>query len=287
MDRGIKELPIFQKSIVDVIGVGGGSNFKSLGHGSIYASDAAFCARKCALHTATPKDIYTYTTPATMLYMAVGTAIHEVIDELLSPVSLATELSMDFFGIRGRIDNIVWDGDGLKIIDTKTCGKLPVRIKPQQKEQLACYSLMTGVRRCSILYVSRSIADWNGNVKIKEIPLILDDDDIYHYATTIAASVYCSDHNIIPMMPQPGRREEKDCGFCPFIPKCYHGEELFETNWKNIYEFDDDDIRYIRELRELILDGMNDRYNILLDKIREEERPLTKHLLEEGLLVKR
>jgi len=228
--KGIKS-PKKRKPLIRALGVGGGSKNKSLRHGSIYGSDATFCPKKVALHLAVP---YNYNSqpasPASEFYFAIGHAVHSIVDNRLSSLSAATELKVEAYGIRGRIDNIIYDDDGLKIVDTKTCGRLPTKIRPSHYEQVLTYCLLSGITRASVLYFSRNVADYRGNLLATEIVIDVDDDTLANSARAMAESITFMREQAIPDYPQPRRPNKTSCGFCPFKYYCWEDEPL---GWSN------------------------------------------------------
>jgi hypothetical protein len=185
---------------------------------SIHGADAAFCSRKANLHMAVFASGREPVEPASTLYFSIGNAIHNDIQNALksSGLLVANEMKIEFGPIRGYVDDVIVSSEtgDLKIIDVKTCGQLPAKIKPGQLEQLLCYALLTGIREASIIYVSRSVANFAG-LMIKEIPASINSTSMRQVARVVAESLTFNKYKTIP--PKPDYRPtEAGCGWCPF-----------------------------------------------------------------------
>lgn len=185
---------------------------------SIHGADAAFCSRKSTLHLAIKPAEQLTLTPESTLYFSVGNAIHTAIEEALrkAGVLIANELRLEHGLVRGFIDDIVVSDEtgGLKIIDVKTCGQIPSKIKVGQEEQLLAYALLTGITEASILYVSRNIADYNG-LKMAEVRADITPARMRQIARTVAESLVFAQRRIVPGKPDY-RVSRETCGWCPF-----------------------------------------------------------------------
>lgn len=185
---------------------------------SIHAADAAFCSRKANLHMAVDAPDREPVDPASTLYFSIGNSIHNDIQNALkkSGLLVVNEMKIEYGHIRGYIDDVIISSEtgGLKIIDVKTCGQLPAKIKPGQAEQLLCYALLTGISEASIIYVSRSVANFAG-LMIKEIPTPINLTSMRQVARVVAESLIFNKYQLVP--PKPDYRPtESGCGWCPF-----------------------------------------------------------------------
>lgn len=209
---------VIKSSIIDSIQESLGYAGK-LAKKSIHGADAAFCSRKSALHFHWDPDIKEPIGPASEFYFKVGNATHSVVYSGLkrAGILLVDELRVTFQEISGYVDAIVLDPSSgrLKILDVKTCGKLPTRIKPGQAEQLMTYVLLTGIEEASILYVSRSVATYDGKLLMREIPLEITPSLLEQGAYMLAQSIAGVKRHVIP--PKPAARTSySNCGWCPF-----------------------------------------------------------------------
>ena len=186
---------------------------------SINGSDAAFCPRKVVLSLNWDASVKVTVGAASPLYFATGNAFHDVAAQTFKKmgVLVANELSIRVGAVHGYVDDLIFDEStgGLKIIDIKTCGKLPDAIKPSQLEQLMTYALLTGVWNASILYMSRSVAGYDGKPYIKEIEASMSEASLKRHALVIAASMFYNREKIVPPKPEY-RTSFSNCGWCPF-----------------------------------------------------------------------
>lgn len=245
---------------------------------SLNGSDAAFCSRKATLHIFMKNSYTEQTSLASKLYFSVGNAIHDAIYEALkmSDILIANELPLFIGPVHGYIDDIVISQDtgDLKIIDIKTCGQLPSRIKPGQEEQLLLYALLTGIREASILYVSRTVAGYDGKVKMKEIPADMSLANLSRVATILAESSVYHYHKVVP--PRPNYRTSPDnCGFCPFKDAgCWSNDREIELEdgVEYILTPRERDVVLIEDATNRILESREVYYNKLLETLKESPR---------------
>lgn len=185
---------------------------------SVHGADAAFCSRKAVLHQGVNPNSKVPMDASSALYFAVGNGIHDKVAEALdnSNILIANELLVTFGPIRGYIDNIVISDEtgGLKIIDVKSCGRLPTKVKPGQAEQLLLYALISGIGEAAILYMSRSVADFTG-ILAKEIIVPTTEPVMQKIARTTAESIVYSKYKVVPPKPEY-HVTEAGCGWCPF-----------------------------------------------------------------------
>lgn len=245
---------------------------------SLNGSDAAFCPRKATLHYFMKNSYTEPTTLTSKLYFSIGNAVHDMIYEALkmSDILIANELPLFVGPVHGYIDDIVISpntGD-LKIIDVKTCGQLPSKIKPGQEEQILLYALLTGVREASILYVSRTVAGYDGVAKIKEIPANMTYTNLSRVARILAESSVFYHHKVVP--PRPNYRISYDnCGFCPFKDAgCWSNDREIELEdgVEYIPAPREHDVFLIEDVTNHILENRETYYNKLLETLKESPR---------------
>lgn len=186
---------------------------------SLNGADVGFCSRKSNLHLAIIPGYYEPVSLASQFYFGIGNAVHDVVFQSFKEMGIlvANELPLFVGNIHGYIDDIIVSEDSgeLKIIDVKTCGQLPPKIKVGQEEQLLVYSLLTGIKEASILYVSRTVAGWDGVVKMKEIAADTSPDNLRRVARIVAESTVYLARKIVSPKPVY-RTSASSCGFCPF-----------------------------------------------------------------------
>ena len=255
-------------------------------HKSIFGSDAGFCDKKSALHLAVKKGTMQDVSQTSKWFFKIGDVFHDLVDQGLRDVIVANELSIYHpLGVNGRIDNIIWNSKGsqLEIVDTKTCGKLPSKIKAGHLEQLATYCLISGIPKGGILYVSRSVSDWRGNLLARYIELDFDliKDKI---AKTIVSSFIWKTEELIPIdNPRPNK---SSCKWCPFIPYCWEDKEFdldMNENWMFTHLNLPLEAR-IEKAKERLLDDMPNAYDRTKNLIAKFGSPLGKRLIVDGLI---
>jgi hypothetical protein len=194
-----------------------------------YARDISHCYRQAASFLLVSEEFKADGSAAGSFYMNTGTAVHDTIAQAFrqAGVSVAEEFKLAEMGLTvgGRIDNIIKLGDEYAIVEIKTCGELPSSPKPEHKAQAMFYSLATGIRKVFVLYASRSIASFGGDLKMTEYELVTTDDELYEVAFNASVSYFSALSGKRPPMPTYFTARSK-CGFCPFMDKCWDGATL-------------------------------------------------------------
>lgn len=215
-------------------------------------------------------------TPESTLYFAVGNSIHDAIRKALeqSKVLVANEVRITFGPIHGFIDDIIISAEtgGLKIIDVKTCGQLPNRIKSGQGEQLLLYALLTGISEASIVYVSRNVANFNG-LMLKEIPALINGQAMEKVARVIAESLVYSERHLVVGRPEY-RLTRETCGWCPFKDNgCYGtGDGILPLDEADGWHYGEPDTETeikVAQVAENLLKSKSEFYMSLLDRIKK------------------
>lgn len=245
---------------------------------SLNGADVAFCPRKTNLHFFMKNSYTEPTTLASKLYFSIGNAVHDTVYEALkmSDILIANELPLFVGSVHGYIDDIVISPDtgDLKIIDVKTCGRLPSKIKLGQEEQVLLYALLTGIREASILYVSRTVAGYDGVVKMKEIPADMSPENLSRVAKTLAESSVFHYRKVVP--PRPNYRTSYDnCGFCGFKDAgCWSNDREIELEdgVEYILTPSERDVAFIEDVTNHILESRDVYYNKLLETLKESPR---------------
>lgn len=256
---------------------------------NIFGSDVAFCHKKAVMKRVITPNQLDDVNASSSFYFAVGEAIHEVIDGAIKPISVATEISVSAkaHGVPtvGRVDNIIWTGNGLKIVDTKTCGKVPGAIKPGHAEQVWAYSILTGIRSGSILYFSRNVAKFGGELLVTEIDVDLSDEVIENAAHIMGRSFVGAAYNLISSGPPPYKKNKTSCGWCPLKSHCWDGTPVFTDHKMSLW--DDKYEKMAREVAQTLVADMPKRYNHLIDRLAKGKgNPLGQKLVVERVLEK-
>lgn len=140
--------------------------------GRLYASDAGLCEKKAVLN-ATSNGIIT-DSPASRGYFEMGNTIEELVMDGLfqSNALLFKQYRLPDVGINmgGYIDGIIVIHNHVRVLEVKSCGKLPDFPKPHHAAQAYIYSAITGLP-ASLLYFSRSVAAFDGSLIMREFAL--------------------------------------------------------------------------------------------------------------------
>ena len=193
--------------------------------GRIYASGAAFCPRQTVFGSIlTSTEIQS---AASKGYMSIGSAIEEMITDALykSDALLFKQYRLPDMGLDmgGYIDAIVWSDSKIRALEIKSCSSIPSKPKPEHIAQALTYSSAIGMP-ISILYFSRSVANYNGELQMREFQLEFSNESMVSILFNICFSRLCITNNVAP--PKPEGWNQKECGYCPFIPICWEGEDV-------------------------------------------------------------
>lgn len=192
--------------------------------GRLYASDSTFCARQGALSSSLEFDV---PEPAEALaYKELGNKIEDLIIDSLHKKNaiLFTQYVIPDVGLNigGKVDGIIVVDNKIRVLEIKSCGQLPGEPKLQHRAQALFYSAVTGLP-ASILYMSRNVAGFAGNILLREFKL---DDLVEERAATVYRVALAHEANkagLIPPRPYEITSEEQ-CGFCNFKSLCWHNQ---------------------------------------------------------------
>lgn len=200
--------------------------------GRIYASASAVCARQTAL-ASTFSGIDTITA-SSKIYMGIGERVEDEICKALARENrlLFSQYKVLDVGLNtgGKVDALIYHNGKIQILEIKTCGELPPVPKPAHLAQTTMYSSILGLDAI-IIYQSRSVADWKGNLKIRSFDLNLSEEAKQAAIFTTAYGYYAIQEEVIP--DKPLAITKAICGFCRFIPNCWE-DEPFDTTMRFI-----------------------------------------------------
>lgn len=191
----------------------------------LFCGDASYCPRRAVLFSTTGG--VNITDAAGHFYMGIGTTVHELIQKGLSKSGVLIEaerrISLKHLGVEvsGRIDGVIRLDGQARILEIKTCGALPGKPKKEHLHQAILYALISGIHRVIILYMSRSIADWQGALQMVEFEVEVTPDDLKMISDQLASSIVGTSMKIIPEIPSH-ITSAHDCGFCPFQERCWN-----------------------------------------------------------------
>ncbi len=196
-------------------------------NGRIYASQASFCVRQAVLKSTNNEDLE-IVTPTNAAYYALGITIEDLVINALTRQGalLYPQYKLPDIGLNlgGYIDAIVMIGGKIRVLEVKSCGVMVTEPKPEHAAQAMVYSAVTGLP-ASLLYFSRHVAGFDGQLQIKEFPLIVTNDDARRTLFRVAYVHHAIEMGIIPDMPDYFTVEQ-DCGYCPFKENCWHNYPL-------------------------------------------------------------
>ena len=241
--------------------------FKNKAHGA----DIGMCPRKVVLHTLLDPKFEVTFSPASLMYMKIGTAVHEVIAGAFASVDLLFDDEVSVYGedigppafppLHGYIDDVIKDEDETyAIVDVKTCGKLPSRVKPWHKEQVATYAILSGATKGYLLYFSRSVAGWGGTLIQRAFQFDFNAENLRPIAERMATAHYFLQLGEVPPIPDHISLQSS-CHFCPFQAYCWEGEKQsvsFCNPKVTCHEYlEDDVVTQILAHRDTILEKYN------------------------------
>lgn len=196
----------------------------------LHAGDAGFCSRQSVLNASYQGE--GRSDAKSMLYMKIGSAVHDLVQNGLYKAGhlMFKEYRVADIGINlgGYIDAIVFLEDRLMILEFKTAGStLPGDIKEGHRQQATIYSAITGLE-AQVVYISRNVAGYDGNVLIKAIPMVNTKEMMADVMFQAAYSHFALNMGVVG--PVPAHMLESKCGYCGYKQFCWHGAGVPDTN---------------------------------------------------------
>jgi len=197
--------------------------------GRLWASDSAYCPRQAVLNS---KLKTTSQRGADFdLYVALGNTIEDRLVYGLHQQKklLYAQYKLPDFGLNmgGKVDAIAYINKKIRILEIKSCGELPTSPKPYQKSQALLYSAVLGIKS-SLVYQSRNVADFVGNLKMRQFDLDLSGEDCKIALYYSAYSKFANDMGVLPNIPY-SITNKSQCGFCKFTSACFGTDALPNT----------------------------------------------------------
>lgn len=207
--RHILSLPIGKAEVVDR-------------GGRLYASQVGMCARAGVLsalekYTTTPSVSSSY-------YRSIGKAVHDVVAASFeaADVMLGSEVRTPQlpFNLGGYIDVVIMIDGEPKLVEIKTCGKLPSQPHKSHYAQASLYAALVGLPFV-ILYVSRNIMGFN-SLQIEP----------FHFPAphqppeALFNMVYASLAVKARKAPGVPFEDDTECKFCDHLTKCWFKQPL-------------------------------------------------------------
>lgn len=197
--------------------------------GKFLGSQAAHCPRRAVKHFFTERR--GSISPSSTGYMAIGNTIHEMItDALYKQGSLIfkeyklpslTSENSSWPNLRGVIDAIFFTHDDrIAAAEIKSCGNnLPAKPKRNAVLQAETYASVTGFP-FYIVYFSRNVAHYTGELKLKAFELESSNEDLKRTLTKVCLAHLCAQDRVLPQIPL-GYDAEGECRYCPFKSECW------------------------------------------------------------------
>jgi hypothetical protein len=195
-------------------------------NGRLWASQAAVCPRQAVL-SSTRHDTE-LTTPASTGYFRLGSCIEDIVIDALKKEGalLWAQYKLPDIGLNlgGSIDGVVLVGGRVKVLEIKSCGELPAEPKLEHRAQAMVYSAVTGLPPI-VFYFSRSVASFDGALKVREFNLSPSVDEMRATMFQVAYARIAIERGVIPGIPDT-ITAEKQCGFCPWKSHCWRDAPL-------------------------------------------------------------
>lgn len=203
-------------------------SYELLGRPHLYGAGASYCPRQNFLNSKA-YEARAQVTPASQLYMSMGSGVEQAVVDGL------TRKGRLFFNnlyvppmepkVAGKIDLVYLDqNDQITIGELKTCGNLPTKPKPVHEAQLMTYAAVGGYKRANLIYISRNVADNQGNVLIRAFELDLSEARLVSTLERIVLSQMAIDEGWLPDIPVTLRKS--DCLYCQFKKFCWDDQPI-------------------------------------------------------------
>lgn len=206
-------------------------SYDLVGRPHLYGAGASYCPRQNFLNSKAYES-RAQVTPASQLYMAIGSGIEKAVVEGLTRKNrlFFTNLYIPPMTpkVAGKIDLVYFDQDDkIAIGELKSCGNLPTKPKPVHEAQLMTYAAVAGYKRANLIYISRNVADPQGNVMIRAFELDLSEERLLGTLERIVLSQMAIEEGWLPDIPVTLKKS--DCVYCQFAKFCWKDEPLDVT----------------------------------------------------------
>jgi hypothetical protein len=192
----------------------------------MYGSSAAWCPRNNFLQSVGDfdggNDVFP---PTASMYMAIGNGLEQALVDGLyrNKLLLFNNLTMPKCdpNVGGKIDLVYINPDNeIAIAEVKSCGKLPLKSKPEHQAQLMVYSAIAGYSNCTLVYLSREVRGPTGNPLIKCFQMDTSEEAILAVLEKITFSQIAINENWIPPIPATFAKTTS-CRYCQFNQFCW------------------------------------------------------------------
>lgn len=185
----------------------------------LYGSDAGFCARRNALLEKN-EWLEDSVNAAGTAFMAIGVALeNQLADAVRRSGKLVVQgiraITFPEIHISAKFDLVVFDpSDEIAIIEVKTCGELPREPKPAHLAQIQTYSAISGIRRCTLTYISRAIVPLKP-LATRSFAVDCGDAALSNRLQIAALSRLTAERNLLAPVPATFRKHT-ECHYCQF-----------------------------------------------------------------------
>jgi hypothetical protein len=192
--------------------------------GRLWVSQVSVCPRQGALAATRIGD--GIDSAAKKFYCEFGNTAEALILQgwYNSEILLFSDYALPDIGINlgGKVDAIINYNGKITVAEVKTCGNtMPSRAKPAHQAQAALYAAITGLPYV-VFYLSRNVAEWNGNLKAKEFNFEFNKDDLKINMFNAIYARLCVDKLVMPN--KYIEKKDERCGFCNFDGVCWSNE---------------------------------------------------------------
>jgi hypothetical protein len=237
-------------------------SYELLGRPYLYGAGASYCSRQNFLNSKA-YETRAQVTPASQLYMGMGSGVEQAVVDGL------TRKGRLFFNnlyvppmdpkVSGKIDLVYLDqNDQITIGELKTCGNLPTKPKPIHEAQLMTYAAVGGYKRANLIYISRNVADNQGNVLIRAFELDLSEARLTSTLERIVLSQMAIDEGWLPDIPVTLRKS--DCLYCQFKKFCWDDAPIAVDYSVLPTEVRDEKIKIVESRARQLYDERTKRY---------------------------
>lgn len=249
-------------------------------NGRAYASSSGYCERQTAFNLTFKGEIKQ--DASTTIYFEIGNTLESLVLNALENQGILMFRQFDIpdigLNLGGRIDGIYrYPNDKIRLLEIKSCGKLPIKPFKEHIAQLSVYSAILGLES-AFVYASRDVANYDGSLLMRQFNLDQTPDGLRETLFRVIYGKLCAERGVMPQIPLHIRRPT-DCGFCKFKEICWDDKpsHLPEASLLDLEE-----IKVLTNQKlDVILnpDEINHRRNGVLKHMQTYGNDLTKNIL--------
>lgn len=219
-----------KQSLIDITNAGLTKFSKGSRNGNIWPS-SAYCSRLIALTSNFENT--SIITPAQNSYMSIGVAVEDLLIHAWKQqeILLFEQYRLPDVGlnVRGYIDAVIYLHGQVYVVEVKSCSKLPSKPNAKHESQALIYSIITGLP-AKIVYFSRSVADWRGNLQMRVFDLeSVEESKKRAVFQQVVVGYISKERGVIPPRPfekvGDGDNLPPHCEYCDFEDYCWQSQE--------------------------------------------------------------